>query len=45
MMIDVIGDIHGYADKLIGLLEQLGYVHNARTLYRQQGIERYLSVT
>ena len=28
MMIDVIGDIHGYADKLIGLLEQLGYVHD-----------------
>ncbi|MCG3872179.1 metallophosphoesterase [Psychrobacter sp. Ps7] len=28
MIIDVIGDIHGYAYKLIGLLEQLGYVHN-----------------
>ena len=28
MIIDIIGDIHGYADKLIGLLEQLGYVHN-----------------
>lgn len=28
MIIDVIGDIHGYADKLIGLLKQLGYVHN-----------------
>ena len=28
MIIDVIGDIHGYADKLVGLLEQLGYVHN-----------------
>ena len=30
MMIDVIGDIHGYADKLIGLLQQLGYVHNGQ---------------
>ncbi len=28
MIIDVIGDIHGYADKLIGLLTQLSYVHN-----------------
>ena len=28
MIIDVIGDIHGYADKLEGLLTQLGYVHN-----------------
>ena len=28
MIIDVIGDIHGYADKLVGLLKQLGYVHN-----------------
>ena len=28
MIIDVIGDIHGYADKLKGLLSQLGYVHN-----------------
>ncbi len=30
MIIDVIGDIHGYADKLIGLLDQLGYVHNGQ---------------
>ena len=30
MVIDVIGDIHGYADKLIGLLQQLGYVHNGQ---------------
>lgn len=30
MIIDVIGDIHGYADKLTGLLEQLGYVHNGQ---------------
>ncbi|WP_372843424.1 metallophosphoesterase [Psychrobacter sp.] len=30
MMIDVIGDIHGYADKLVGLLQQLGYVHNGQ---------------
>ncbi|MBE0441700.1 MAG: metallophosphoesterase [Psychrobacter sp.] len=28
MIIDVIGDIHGYADKLVGLLLQLGYVHD-----------------
>ena len=28
MIIDVIGDIHGYADKLVGLLKQLGYMHN-----------------
>lgn len=30
MIIDVIGDIHGYADKLVGLLKQLGYVHNGQ---------------
>ena len=30
MIIDIIGDVHGYADKLIGLLEQLGYVHNGK---------------
>ncbi|MFC6204124.1 MULTISPECIES: metallophosphoesterase [Psychrobacter] len=30
MIIDIIGDIHGYADKLIGLLTQLGYVHNGQ---------------
>ena len=30
MIIDVIGDIHGYADKLSGLLIQLGYVHNGQ---------------
>ena len=30
MIIDIIGDIHGYADKLTGLLEQLGYVHNGQ---------------
>ncbi len=28
MIIDIIGDIHGYADKLTGLLEQLGYTDN-----------------
>ncbi|WP_169392208.1 MULTISPECIES: metallophosphoesterase [Psychrobacter] len=28
MIIDIIGDIHGYADKLEGLLHQLGYRHN-----------------
>ncbi len=30
MIIDIIGDIHGYADKLEGLLTQLGYVHNGQ---------------
>ena len=30
MIIDVIGDIHGYADKLVGLLTQLGYRHNGQ---------------
>lgn len=30
MIIDVIGDIHGYADKLTGLLVQLGYTHNGQ---------------
>lgn len=28
MIYDIIGDIHGQADKLIGLLNQLGYTHN-----------------
>lgn len=28
MIFDVIGDIHGQADKLVGLLEKLGYRHN-----------------
>lgn len=30
MIIDIIGDIHGYADKLVGLLQQLGYRHNGQ---------------
>ena len=30
MIIDIIGDIHGYADKLVGLLHQLGYEHNGQ---------------
>ncbi|MES1965599.1 metallophosphoesterase [Psychrobacter sp. AH5] len=30
MIIDIIGDIHGYADKLAGLLTQLGYEHNGQ---------------
>ena len=30
MIIDVIGDVHGYAEKLVGLLQQLGYVHNGQ---------------
>ncbi|MGP5211298.1 metallophosphoesterase [Psychrobacter alimentarius] len=30
MIIDIIGDIHGYADKLVGLLTELGYRHNGQ---------------
>ena len=30
MIYDIIGDIHGQADKLIGLLEQLGYRHDGQ---------------
>lgn len=30
MIIDIIGDIHGYADKLVGLLTQLGYRNNGQ---------------
>ena len=37
MIIDIIGDIHGYADKLTGLLEQLGYVHNGQYFVPPEG--------
>lgn len=37
MIIDIIGDIHGYADKLTGLLEQLGYVHNGEYFVPPEG--------
>ena len=37
MIIDVIGDIHGYADKLVGLLKQLGYVHNGQYFVPPEG--------
>lgn len=30
MIYDIIGDIHGHADKLIGLLEKLGYRHQGQ---------------
>ena len=30
MIYDVIGDVHGQADKLIGLLTQLGYQHDGQ---------------
>ena len=30
MIYDVIGDVHGRADKLIGLLTQLGYQHDGQ---------------
>ena len=28
MIYDIIGDIHGHADKLAGLLDKLGYIHD-----------------
>ncbi|WP_352336618.1 metallophosphoesterase [Psychrobacter sp. 16-MNA-CIBAN-0192] len=37
MIIDIIGDVHGYADKLTGLLEQLGYVHNGECYMPPEG--------
>jgi len=37
MIIDIIGDIHGYADKLIGLLKQLGYSHNGECFMPPDG--------
>ncbi|WP_182406131.1 metallophosphoesterase [Psychrobacter sp. GP33] len=37
MIIDIIGDVHGYADKLTGLLEQLGYVHNGEYYVPPEG--------
>lgn len=37
MIIDIIGDVHGYADKLTGLLEQLGYVHNGACYMPPEG--------
>lgn len=37
MIIDIIGDVHGYADKLTGLLTQLGYVHNGQYFVPPEG--------
>lgn len=37
MIIDIIGDVHGYADKLTGLLEQLGYEHNGECYMPPEG--------
>ena len=37
MIIDIIGDIHGYADKLAGLLTQLGYGHNGQYFVPPEG--------
>lgn len=37
MIIDIIGDIHGYADKLTGLLTQLGYRHNGQYFVPPEG--------
>ena len=37
MIIDIIGDVHGYADKLVGLLEQLGYIHNGHYFVPPKG--------
>lgn len=31
MIYDIIGDIHGHADKLLGLLAKLGYTHNGKS--------------
>lgn len=31
MIYDIIGDIHGHADKLAGLLDKLGYIHNGKS--------------
>ena len=28
MIYDIIGDIHGHANKLAGLLDKLGYIHD-----------------
>ncbi len=45
MIIDIIGDVHGYADKLTGLLEQLGYVHNGQYFVPPDGHRALLLVT
>lgn len=37
MIYDIIGDIHGQADKLIGLLNKLGYHHNGTSFVAPQG--------
>lgn len=36
MIYDVIGDVHGQADKLIGLLTQLGYQHDGQCFQASQ---------
>ncbi|WP_066802290.1 metallophosphoesterase [Moraxella oblonga] len=37
MIYDIIGDIHGYADKLVGLLTQLGYHHDGKSYVAPKG--------
>lgn len=37
MIYDIIGDIHGQADKLIGLLYQLGYHHDGQSFVAPHG--------
>lgn len=37
MIYDIIGDIHGHADKLTGLLDKLGYIHNGTSYIAPHG--------
>lgn len=37
MIYDIIGDIHGHADKLTGLLDKLGYTHNGTSYVAPHG--------
>lgn len=37
MIYDMIGDIHGHADKLMGLLNKLGYTHNGDSYVAPEG--------
>ncbi len=37
MIYDMIGDIHGHADKLVGLLNKLGYTHDGTSYVAPEG--------
>lgn len=37
MIYDIIGDVHGQADKLIGLLNKLGYQHDGKSYVAPNG--------